>query len=173
MESSQSSGVGVIMNNNYGNIAIGDDAGNRQLRGILSFSTASLPDNAIIQSAVLKIKSQQYTGQDPFVAFNNLWADMDQGSFGTTALELSDFNETADGAAIGAFNKTPVSGWYSLTLSDAGRDLVNLLPGSTQFRLHFNPGDNNNNTADFMQFYSGDSVATGTQPQLIITYTLP
>lgn len=171
LETSPGSLVGGTMNNTNNTFAIGDDAANRQYRAILSFGTASLPDNAIIQSAVLKIQENAIVGQNPFVIFNNLWADMTNGAFGSTALELSDFNAAADATAVGAFNKTPVNGWYSLTLNATGRNLVNRLPGGTQFRLRFNPATNTDGVADFMKFISGDY--TTYQPELVITYTLP
>lgn len=171
LESPVTSGTGGTLNNNYGNIAIGDDAGNKQLVGILSFGTASLPDNAIIQSAVLRIRHQAIVGLDPFAEFTHLAVDMKEGAFGTLALELSDFNATADAQAVGAINSTLVNNWYSLSLNATGRGLVNLISGATQFRLRFNPDDNDNNAADYLQVYSGDHATY--PPELVITYTLP
>ena len=54
LELSETSMMGGTMNAAATTFILGDDAGNRQYRAILSFNTASLPDAAVIQSAVLK-----------------------------------------------------------------------------------------------------------------------
>lgn len=170
LESTETSGVGGTMNSAATSFQLGDDISNRQYRVILSFATGSLPDNAVIQSAVLKIKQNgSAVGVNPFTVLGSLWADIRQGNFGGAALELADFNSTASGVA-GFFGNTPVSGWYSLTLNSTGRSYINRA-GGTQFRLRFGTDDNNNGTADYMKFISGDF--TSNQPQLVIVYSVP
>ena len=44
--------------------------------------------------------------------------------------------------------------------------------GTTQFRLFFSKDDNDDQNADFLKFYSGDSTAANA-PELIVTYYLP
>ncbi len=169
-ESQETSGLGGAVNTNSPTFQLGDDESNRQYRAILAFNTASLPDNAKIQSATLKIKqSGAPLGGNPFKVLGNLLAQIKTGSFGSPALQVSDFNAAAS-ADLGAFNSTPVSTWYSKTLSAASLIKINKV-GLTQFRLYFSKDDNNNKVADAMKFVSGD--ATSGQPQLIITYTLP
>jgi hypothetical protein len=72
---------------------------------------------------------------------------------------------------VGAFNKTPVSGWYSATLNANGRNNINRT-GITQFRLYFLKDDNNNHVADFMKFLSGNA-PVASRPQLVIEYYAP
>lgn len=170
LESTETSGLGGTMNSAATAFQLGDDASNRQYRAILSFSTGSLPDNATIQSAVLKIKQNGTSvGVSPFTVLGSLLADIRMGSFGAVALELTDFNATAAGLA-GTFGSTPVSGWYSMTLNATGRGYINRT-GGTQFRLRFGTDDNDNSTDNYMKFISGDFASS--QPQLIITYTVP
>ncbi len=172
LESTESSNVGGTMNNVANVFQLGDDATDRQYRAILSFNTSGLPDNAIIKSAVVKIKqSGAAVGTDPFVALGYLWIDIRTGPFNSApALELEDFNAAATGSALTAFNETPVGGWYSNTLNATGLTYINKA-GRTQLRLRFGGTDNDNQTADYMRFLSGDY--TSGWPELIITYTLP
>jgi hypothetical protein len=171
LESSETSGVGGTMNATATTFRLGDDASDRQYRAILSFNTASLPDNAVIQSAVLKIKqSGSPVGSNPFNVLGSLYASIRKGCFGSSSdLQLTDFNAAATASKVGAFGTTPVSGWYSATLNSTGRSNINKT-SLTQFRLFFNIDDNNNNVADYMKFVSGDG---SSKPQLIIKYSLP
>jgi hypothetical protein len=163
--------MGGSMNNTAVTFQLGDNAANRQYRAILSFDTSSLPDNAVISSVALKIKqSGTPVGSNPFNGFGNLWVDIRKGPFGAAALQLGDFNAAASAAKVGAFNKTPALGWYSVTLNPAGRNNINKT-GLTQFRLYFALDDNNNHAADFMKFLSGDS--SSNKPLLVITYVVP
>ena len=169
-ESKETSGLGGAVNNKDTTFLLGDDASNRQYRAILSFDTNSLPDNAKIQSATLKIKqSGAPIGSNPFRVLGNLLAQIKTGSFDSAALQLGDFNAAAS-ADLGAFNSTPAGPWYSKILSAASLIKINKV-GWTQFRLYFSKDDNNNKVIDAMKFVSGN--ATNGQPQLVITYAVP
>jgi hypothetical protein len=160
------------MNATAATFQLGDDASNRQYRAILSFDTSSLPNNAEVLSATLKIQqSGAPVGSNPFNVLGNLWADIRQGPFGSLTLQLADFNAAASAVKVGAFNKTPSSGWYSDLLNAIGLSKINKT-GPTQFRLYFGMDDNNNRRADYMKFTSGNGAASS-RPQLIITYKLP
>ena len=155
---------------------LGDDASNRQYRAILSFATAYLPDNAVITSAVIKIKQSGVVGTDPFTILGLLRVDMCNGTFGAAALQLTDFQATAVPPTVcvipvSYFNSTPVNGWYSATLPAVGRNNINLLPGGTQFRLRFATDDNGDSGADYMNFFSGNNATD--QPELVVTYYVP
>ena len=173
LESSKGTGKGGSLNSTNTTFQLGDDRQNRQSRAILSFNTISLPNTAVIQSAALEIKQSGSTvGHNPFTVLGTLYADIRTGYFGTSpALELTDFNALATASKIGSFGKTPVSGWYSATLNVTGRNDINKT-NLTQLRLYFAMPTNNNNKADYMLFFSGNTVA-GSQPQLIISYSLP
>lgn len=171
LESTETSGVGGTMDNAATTFRLGDEVADKQYRSILSFNTALLPDTAVIQSATLKIKQNGApVGSDPFTILGSVWADIRTGTFGAGALELVDFNSTASVNAAGAFNSTPVSGFYTLTMNATARNALNKL-GRTQFRLRFGMDDNNDAAADYMKFLSGDF--TSSQPELTITYIIP
>ena len=175
LESAENSNTGGSLDAAALTFQLGDDAKNRQYRAILSFNTTSLPDNAVIQSAVLKIKqSGAALGANPFTVLGSLWADIRQGPFGGPSLQLADFTTTASAVKVGAFNATPVGGWYSDTLNAAGRSKVNRT-GLTQFRLYFANDDNNNFAANLMKFMSGNGsgASAALRPVLEIKYSLP
>ncbi len=170
LESSETSNTGGTINATAGTFQLGDDKANRQYRTVLSFNTAGLPDNAIILSAVLKIKQNgPQVGSNPFNVLSTLWADMRTGPFGSTTLQLQDFSASASANKIGSFNKMPLNGWYLNALNATGRSKINKI-GITQFRLYFAKDDNNNFTADYMKFQSGN--ASSNRPALTITYSL-
>lgn len=176
LESAENSNAGGSLDAAAVTFQLGDDAKNRQYRAVLSFNTASLPDTAVVQSAVLKIKqSGSPVGVNPFTVLGSLWADIRQGPFGgSPSLQLADFNIAASAVKVGAFSSTPVGGWYSDTLNAAGRSKVNR-SGLTQFRLYFATDDNNNFAANLMKFISGNGsgASAGLRPILEIKYSLP
>ncbi|MGC1376033.1 MAG: VWA domain-containing protein [Anaerolineales bacterium] len=171
LESSENSSVGGSLNSAANVFRLGDDAANRQYRAILSFNTAALPDNAVIRSAAIRIKYFSTIGANPFSSLGNLWAQIRQGSFNNNAaLEIADFSALPSTTSIAGVFNGPVSNWYNAPLTAAGRAYLNR-SGLTQFRLLFALDDNNNHVADYMNFYSGNY--PGSQPQLVITYTVP
>jgi alpha-tubulin suppressor-like RCC1 family protein len=173
LESARDSGVGGSMDATATTFRLGDDPSDCQYRVILSFNTAFLPDDAIIQSAILKIdQSGTAVGTNPFTVLSSLKVDIMNGTFGAYALELSDFNATATYARVASFSATPVGTWYSATLPANGRNNINKT-GITQFRLYFATNSNNNGIADYMKFISGDYVTATYRPQLVIVYSLP
>lgn len=150
---------------------LGDNAANRQIRSILHFDTSSLPDTAIIDSVVVEIKQQGLVGIDPFTTHGSLRVDIGKPAFDTAALEISDFQAAPSAPGVAAFNVTPINGVYSASLNAVGISNINLI-GTTQLRLRFLTDDDNDLTADFMQFFSGDSTPAN-RPHLVITYHLP
>ncbi len=171
LESAETSNKGGSFNAIAKTFRLGDDALDRQYKAILSFNTASLPDDAIIQSATLKIRQSGVpVGSNPFAILGNLLVDIRKGTFGAPALSAADFQVPASSKKVATFNKTPAAGWYSATLNLSGRNNINKI-GVTQFRLYFAKDDNEDLGADLMKFFSGNNATM--KPQLVITYTMP
>ena len=172
LESSENSNVGGAINSAAVTFNLGDDAANKQYRGILSFNTgAALPDNAVITSVTLKVKKS--VPIDPVSMFQGFMADVKNGFFGAAALQASDFQAAAN-TTCGPFVLAPLNGWYSINLTGA-KAFVNKLStnaGLTQIRLRFKLDDNNNTTANILGFYSGNAPAAD-RPQLVVTYYVP
>ena len=165
------------MDLNATSFRLGDDAGRKQYRAILSFTTGALPDNAVITAATLQLRRQSITGGgNPFVTFQGLYIDVRKGFFGTTAnLQAADFQAGASKSGLGPFIPAPAGTLYAVNLASA-RPYINKLAtsgGVTQLRLRFKLDDNNNAAANFISFFSGNFATVGNRPALIITYYQP
>ncbi len=173
LESAENSTLGGTLNTTTTTFNLGDEIGDKQYRTILSFNTAGLPDNAIITRVTLKIKKQGMVGSNPFAILGGLKVDIRKPFFGTTiGLVVSDFQAAAGKSAVGTFGVTPVSNWHSALLNATGRAYVNKT-GTTQFRLRFYKGDNDDGSADYMKFYSGNYLYAASRPTLVIEYYVP
>ncbi|GEM_PF-6278931 len=152
-------------------IIVGDNYLDRQYRGFLHFYTGALPDNATIVKVTLKLKFQQFVGNNPFATHSNLIVDLVSGFYGSSSdLEITDF-ESAKGRNYAAFLGSPSGGWSVAILRSTALSNINLT-GATQFRLHFNLPDNDNLKVDYVQFFSGGA-AFADRPVLIVEYTVP
>ncbi|WKZ49592.1 MAG: DNRLRE domain-containing protein [Anaerolineales bacterium] len=174
LESSETSNKGGTLNSAAATFRLGDDAAKKQYRAILSFKTASLPDNAVITKITLKVKRQGVTGGgDPVNAFQGFMADVKKGTFGTSALQAADFQAVAN-KTVGPVKPTPNGGWYSINLTGA-KAFINKLAsngGLTQIRLRFKLDDNNNAAANYLSLFSGNA-PLASRPQLIVEYYVP
>jgi hypothetical protein len=174
LESSETGSVGGSIDSDAATFNLGDDATKKQYRGILSFSTGSLPDSAVITGVTLKVRQQAIRGGgNPVTAFGGFMLDIKNGPFGAAALQTGDF-QAAAGKSYGPFNTPLVGGWYNIDLT-AAKGYVNKLAtnsGLTQTRLRFKLDDNNNAVANVLSLYSGNAPAAS-RPQLVITYIVP
>ncbi|MBL1173365.1 MAG: hypothetical protein HND45_13375, partial [Chloroflexi bacterium] len=100
-------------------------------------------------------------------------ADVRKGVFGTSALQVIDFQAPAS-KTVGPLKPALVGGWYTLNLPPAKASVNKLATGSglTQIRLRFKLDDNNNAVANYLSLYSGNA-AVGARPQLIVEYYVP
>jgi hypothetical protein len=172
LESSETSSKGGLFNSTETTFYLGDDQSNKQYRSILSFDTSGMPDDAVIVSASLRIKKHSLVGINPFTTHQGLLVDIANPYFGTTAaLTASDFQTAAGKYAVGIFNPTPASGWYSVNLNTNAFPSINKV-GTTQFRLRYKLDDDNDSIADYMKFFSGDYITTSCRPVLSIKYYL-
>lgn len=175
LESNEESKQGGSLNTNNLTFNIGDDASNKQFRGILSFNTgAILPDNAVITSAKLKVTKSKVVGDiDPGSLFKGFMVEVNKGFFGQSInLEISDFQSAAD-VIVGPLNITPNINTYTIDISSA-KDFINTFSdssGVTQIRLRFKLDDNNDKVANYLKFFSGEDPTN--PPQLVIKYYIP
>jgi uncharacterized delta-60 repeat protein len=171
LESTEASNVGGSLNRSSTTFNLGDDPKDRQYRSIISFNTASLPDNARITSAYVSIKKQGLVGTDPFTTHGFLLLEIRNGLFNNDLdLRLSDFAAPPSSSAPDAFGATTFS-WYTAPLSSSNLAFINKT-GVTQFRLRFSRDDNDDGNADYIKFFSGEAPG-GSQPKLVVSYMLP
>jgi hypothetical protein len=173
LESSETSNQGGTMNAVNLTFNLGDNISNKQYRAILDFCYFSLPPDATIIKAVLKIKRQGLVGTDPFTTHNKIAVDIRQSFFGNSAaLQLTDFQAAASKNAVGLIANNPqVGNWYFANLNASALSLLNSNL-CIQFRLRFQLDDNNDSSADLLRFYSGNADPMF-RPKLILTYTTP
>ena len=165
------------MNSTATSFNIGDGVGDKQYRAILSFNTANLPDTAVVTRATLRIRVYGVLvgNNTPFTWGQGLRVDVCKGTFGTSVLQLTDFNfnnATNCKLLAGTFGNTPVNGWYTVNLISTARPKISLT-GLTQFRLRFYKDDNDDNAADYWRFYSGNYATVTLRPTLTIEYYVP
>jgi hypothetical protein len=174
-ESSQTSNVGGgfdAANATGQALIIGDTNSNRQNKLIVSFDTTALPGAATIVSATLKLRRGALIGGNPFSALGSCYVDLKGGAgFGNaTALAAADFQAAADATQV-AVMSNPVNNndWSTGSLNAAGLAALNR-DGTTQLRVYFASGDNNNSSNDYMGFYSGENATPENRPVLEVVY---
>jgi hypothetical protein len=172
LESGENTNAGGTPDRNATTLNAGDDQRDRQYKGILSFDTSALPDNAVIISAQLKVKRQSVVGTDPFATHGALLAEIRSGAFSnSTALQAADFSAAASPGAV----RDPFSGltfsWYAAQVNNANLLLINK-SGVTQFRIFFGKDDNDDMGSDSMKFFSGNSIEAN-RPELVVMYSVP
>jgi hypothetical protein len=172
IESDEFSNLGGGVNSISATFYLGDNAEDRQFLTILDFTTSSLPDNAVVTGAILKIKKLSVTGTDPFTTHQNVLVDINNGPFGVSALQEADFQAAASMDWAGMILNAPVDNWFSAELEKAALQNINET-GLTQFRLRFQLDDNDDRGADTIKFYSGDTVTPNYRPMLQVEYYVP
>jgi hypothetical protein len=174
LESGENTNAGGTLDSVATTLHIGDDAGQKQYRTILSFDTSSLPDDVIITKVLLKIKQASVNGGgNPVSDFGGFLVDIRNGPFNSSALQLTDWQATA-GKTVGPFTSSLGNGWYTINLTNA-KSYINKLSinsGLTQIRLRFLLNDDNDAIADILNIFSGDAGLTS-RPQLIIEFIVP
>jgi hypothetical protein len=172
LESGENSNGGGTLDRNATTVNAGDDQKNRQYRSILSFDTSSLPDRAVIVSAQLKIKRQDIVGADPFGTHGVLVLEIRSGGFyNSILLQASDFSAPASWGSVRDSFAPLTSSWYAASLSSTNLKLINKF-GATQFRVFFSRDDNDDRSADYIKFFSGNSTDEN-KPELTLTYYVP
>jgi hypothetical protein len=171
LESNEGSDAGGTIDSADLKFRLGDEAADEQYRTILSFDTGTIPDNAVLDTVTVKIKKSSGVGLNPFNVLGNILADVEYGNFGTEVLEAIDFDDAA--CAIGAltFTNTPSNDWYAQDMLADDFDCVKLT-GNTQVRLYFETDDNDNLSADYKDFHSGDATSSK-RPKIVVTYHAP
>ena len=158
-----------------GAIEIGDNDNNQnsQKKGFLSFDTSTLPPDATIISAQLRIRRINLEG-NPYGALGQIVADVApaNGFSANYTLQATDFEAGSANQAIALFSQAGSNGaWAEATMLQHGLAHINRT-GRTQFRIHFTVPDNGNSSHDRIYFDGGEAAA-GNRPELVITYTVP
>lgn len=145
-------------------LALGRGTDAKFNRALLSFDTASLPDNAVITGANLTVGYRSASG-DPWnnPAGNSLVIDARSGCFGACSVETGDWSAAATATAVAGIVRFTAGTQNSAGFSAAGLAAINKT-GRTQLKLRFSA----NQTATHYLW-----IANGGSAQLRVEYVLP
>ena len=149
-------------------LRLGDYIGGESYRTILSFDTSTIPATYTIEAVRLEMTRGDAYGQNPFGWAGVCNIDIANPSFGTTALEASDWEAEADAEAVATFETDPgvENVMISSDFNAAGRANINRT-GTTQLKVYFTERTNGDAVKDSLGFYSGEAVQIK-QPKLVI-----
>lgn len=179
LESSENSDEGGTMNSTGPGLSalrLGDNAANKQYMAIVSIDTSGIPDGATIESATLRLKRGMVEGAPcptPYAQnLGEIWVDIQGGNgfSGSAALQTQDFEALSSTNFEATLPETFNNGdWLEIPLTATGLGSINKT-GSTQMRLRFDTDDDDDGTADYLGFYSGDNSTAANRPQLVVVY---
>jgi len=172
-ESTETSNVGNAMNatdSTTSALRIGDTTKKFQMKSVVSFDTASIPDGAVIQSATLKLKRGTVSGTPTTLGAIRVDIQSGSGFSNSVALQTGDFQASASATNVATLSYPSSNGtWSTGSLSTNGLTRVNKT-GKTQLRVYFATDDDNDGTADYLGFYSGENATTTNRPVLEVIY---
>jgi len=138
-----------VIGNNFGTngIRMGDDgffSASSDWKGILSFNTSSLPDNAVVTGASIYMhRSGEGAGSNPYSLSDfTPMIDIKNGTFGNPGIEFNDGIASANANNVGCFHGD-VDEDYHVTRIDIHPSYLQHFntTGRTQFRVYFNEAD--------------------------------
>ncbi|MBL0287899.1 MAG: T9SS type A sorting domain-containing protein [Bacteroidetes bacterium] len=142
-----------------GEIKIGKDRMLKEHKGILSFNTKNIPDDAIITGISIFITRKKIEGNNPLKSVfpNNAKIDIMNGPINGLLPEAEDFSVRMDMEDVGCFVGQANRNNYS-TRIDLQSDAFSFLnkTGITQFRISYN--STIQNTASLVKYYNGGAI---------------
>ncbi len=156
-----------------GSIRVGDNGSSDQYRGIVSFNTGAIPDNATITGASLFINRASLSGSNPFGSGSqgSALVDVKTGTFGGAGIEITDYFSAADAADAGCFIGTAPNNGYTIRIDFKPNGYSKISKtGQTQFRIYFQIASGSGN--DYVSFNNGDQPGL-LAPYLDVYYTVP
>ncbi len=160
-------------------LRLGDYNTNQGYRMLLSFDTSSIPTDATILSAKVRLTCGAKEGTSPFDGWGGSCViDIASPYFGTKAdPEKEDWHNAADADAVAEFTTDPgpENPIVSTDFNAAGQDLINTY-GSTQLRVRFTVPRSPNGRSDLLGFYAAEEEGPTSpgqpdrRPQFIVRY---
>ena len=152
-------------------IKMGDDgffpSTSNEWRGILSFNTENLPDNAVITGASIYLnRSGEGFNSNPFdLEDRSPKLDIVKGTFGNAEVELSDGTATADAVDVGCFHGTVPQDYYAnrIDIHPSFLEHINKT-GRTQFRMYFDLADW---AANYVNYFDGSENASNSKGEAV------
>ena len=135
-------------------------------RGFVSFDISSLPSDAVIESATLRIYQEKVVG-NPYGVGGNLMIDhLDYGG----SLGNEDYGASSISSSFTTLTNNAVVEWKDANVTDRLKDDLSNGRDNSQYRIHFST-ESTGASSDLVYFESANnSQGTGNLPQLIIKY---
>jgi exo-beta-1,3-glucanase (GH17 family) len=152
-------------------LLVGRDADGRHYRSFLVFDTASLPDDAVVTSVKLKIRTAGIMGPNPLNNHQDLIVDICLPPAHTTPWmrEAETVKTCVSNTAV--LDETPTGGWYTADFSADAWQSINLT-GDTQFRLRIDRMVNQRGKRSYVRFRGADPGGPNS-PVLVVRYYIP
>ena len=175
MESHFTSEVGGTANNGATTSPVGDTATRQQLQVLLNFDTSSIPADALITSAELRVYRASATGG--WSSFGPIWVGMRNPCampwmYGASGLlEMIDFQAINSTAPVATLNVPTTNTYTSALLNASGLAAINR-GGMTQMKLYYPLADDGDAVSDQVQIGTGNYGSTSPgRPRLVVTYS--
>jgi len=135
-------------------------------RGFVSFDLSSLPTDAVIESATLRMYQEKIVG-NPYGVGGSLRVDhLDYGS----SLGNEDYGASSISSSFTTLTDNSVIEWKDASVTDSLKNDLSNGRDNSQYRLHF-ATESTGTSSDLVYFESANnSEGTGNLPQLIIKY---
>lgn len=143
-------------------IRIGDDAGDRQLKAIVSFRTQELPNRVHVLGARVSLTPGMLAGD--LAALGPIWVDTASPFGDDNRLRKHDFEASAALRATRLVPDGPL--WVAELGGAAAQDVI--VDGRSQLRFHADSATNANGADDYQGFFSGEDGASA--PVLRVEY---
>ena len=153
-------------------LRVGDTAADNQIKAFVSFNTSAIPDTATITSATLRLRRGTVVGTNTFTTHGTCRADIHSSGFGgSTTLAVGDFQAAATATNVATMsNPLADLDWSTGNLNAAGLAAISKT-GTTQLRVYLTTDDNDDLSADYVGFFSGENATAANRPELVVTYT--
>ena len=170
----QGSGSGGKIFHRGQGISVGDTNLNRGLRGLLAFNIETLPEGAIVESAIVHLTPIMQSQTSPFSVLGECVVELGRSQLGRAEeLERADYSDESEVVRGGVVPATQGMG-ESVAVELSQEALLYLVHSpSVQLRLRFEESTNAGNDRNRVVFGSGEHPNMLMQPTLEIRYTNP
>ncbi len=153
-------------------LSVGDTDLDQQVKSILHFNTSAIPDNAVITRVTMRLKPESITGDNPYDTHGYLVVDIKGPFFGASQnLQTDDFQAVEDMPVACTMFQTGVD-WHMCIVKGTAYQYINR-DGITQFRMRFQTSDNDDMSADLVNYYSGDVLTANFRPIMMVEFYVP
>jgi len=163
----RSDGVAIAVGGGPG---VGDNVINVSVRMFYSFETGGISDDAVVESAFLRVYQEATLGS-PYADLGDLVVDHVQIG---ADLDSGDYDGGTLASNIGTLSDDATPEWKAIDVTALVQSDVTANRMYSEFRLRFTVGTNGDASNDAVLLNDGaDSSGSGNVPELVISYRAP